>query len=294
MDEHRGQPNERAPGAEDRATGSKSAAAGAGKGAGGDKKRTAAGAKNDAAAGVKKQTAGRGKKRPPAGAKKRATARPKKWSRPNERFAFDLEHGGRCLVAGADEAGRGSLAGPIVAAAVCFDYAALSDPDFKALDRLTDSKQLQREEREALYGLILERACHVAVVACSAAGIDERGLHRCNIAALGAALEHLERRPQTAFTDGFRVPGCAVGHDALIGGDTRSAVVAAASIVAKVTRDRVMVRLHEQFPMYGFDHHVGYATPEHQEMITLHGVCHLHRRSFDAVSYRQLGLVFDA
>ncbi len=210
----------------------------------------------------------------------------------NERFAFDLERGGRGLVAGADEAGRGCLAGPLVAAAVCFDYAALTDADFEALRRLNDSKQLSRGQREVLYGLVLARARQVAVVACSAASIDERGLHPCNLAALGAALECLDPRPATAFTDGFAAPGCTVPHEAVIGGDTRSAAVAAASIVAKVTRDRVMVRLHEEFPAYGFARHVGYATAEHQEMITLHGVCHLHRLSFDAVSYRQLGLTF--
>jgi ribonuclease HII len=194
----------------------------------------------------------------------------------NERFAFDLERGGG-LVAGADEAGRGSLAGPLVAAAVCFDYAALTGADFDALERLNDSKQLTREARETLYDIVIGHARQVAVVACSAASIDERGLHRCNLRALGAALECLEPRPDRAF-------------EALVGGDTRSAAVAAASVIAKVTRDRVMLRLHEQYPVYGFARHVGYATAEHQEMITLHGVCHLHRRSFDAVSYRQLGL----
>ncbi len=86
------------------------------------------------------------------------------------------------------------------------------------------------------------------------------------------------------------MPDCTVPHEALIGGDTRSAAVAAASVIAKVTRDRVMLRLDAQYPAYGFARHVGYATAQHQEMITLHGVCHLHRRSFDAVSYRQLGL----
>jgi len=207
----------------------------------------------------------------------------------NARFAFDLERGGG-LVAGADEAGRGCLAGPLVAAAVCFDYAALTDADFEALERLNDSKRLTREARETLYGIVIGRARQVAVVACSAPSIDERGLHRCNLRALGAALECLEPRPDRAFVDGFAVPDCTVPHEALIGGDTRSAAVAAASVIAKVTRDRVMRRLDEQYPAYGFARHVGYATAEHQEMITRHGVCHLHRRSFDAVSYRQLGL----
>jgi ribonuclease HII len=193
-------------------------------------------------------------------------------------------------VAGADEAGRGCLAGPLVAAAVCFDYAALADAGFDALERLNDSKQLSREAREALYEVIIAHARQVAVVACSAASIDERGLQRCNLRALGAALECLGPRPDLAFVDGFAVPDCAVPHEALIGGDTRSAAVAAASVIAKVTRDRVMLRLDEQYPAYGFARHVGYATAEHQEMITRYGVCQLHRRSFDAVSYRQLGL----
>jgi len=207
----------------------------------------------------------------------------------NARFAFDLEQGGG-LVAGADEAGRGSLAGPLVAAAVSFDYASLTDGDFEVLERLNDSKQLTREARAELYAAIVGRARQIAVVAVSAATIDERGLHRCNVRALGAALEALRPSPDVAFTDGFAVPDCAVAHVALIGGDTRSAAVAAASVVAKVTRDRVMLRLDEDYPVYGFARHVGYATVEHQAMITRHGVCHLHRRSFDAVSYRQLGL----
>jgi ribonuclease HII len=216
----------------------------------------------------------------------------------NERFAFDLERCGAAasggyLVAGADEAGRGSLAGPLVAAAVCFDYTAWTNRDYRALDTLTDSKQLSEERREGLYAEVLRRARRVAVVAISPATIDERGLHVCNLRALGEALEALRIQPTTAFTDGFHVPSCALEHEAVVGGDGRSGAIAAASIVAKVTRDRVMHALHERYPSYGFDHNVGYATPFHQEMITEYGVCELHRLSFDAVCYRQLGLVFD-
>jgi ribonuclease HII len=215
----------------------------------------------------------------------------------NERFAFDLERCGAAasgghLVAGADEAGRGSLAGPLVAAAVCFDYEGWTNRDYRALDALTDSKQLAEELRESLYEEVIARAKRVAVVAFSPASIDERGLHICNLRALGAALEALRVKPAVAFTDGFPVAGCALEHEALIGGDGRSAAIAAASVVAKVTRDRVMHALHERYPAYGFEHNVGYATPFHQEMITRHGVCELHRLSFDAVSYRQLGLEF--
>lgn len=214
----------------------------------------------------------------------------------NERFAFDLE---RCAtsagrsVAGADEAGRGCLAGPIVAAAVCFDYAPWTDDDFAALSALTDSKRLAAPTRDALYPEVLRRARRVVVVARSSAAIDECGLQVCNLEALGEALEGACDPDGVAFVDGFALPGCAVAHEALVGGDLRSAAIAAASVVAKVTRDRVMRRLHEQYPQYGFDRHVGYATAFHQEMITVHGVCPLHRRSFDAVSYRQLGLSFE-
>ena len=220
----------------------------------------------------------------------------------NERFAFDLqrcaaETGGR-LVAGADEAGRGCLAGPIVAAGVCFDYAAWGDDDFAALAALTDSKRLAAAAREALYHEVLLRARRVVVVARSSAAIDERGLQVCNLEALGDALAGARQAAGAlrcvALVDGFALPRCAIAHEAVVGGDGRSAVIAAASIVAKVTRDRVMRRLHERYPRYGFDRHMGYATAYHQEMITRHGVCPLHRLSFDAVSYRQLGLTLDA
>jgi len=217
----------------------------------------------------------------------------------NERFAFDLEKCGVAAVgatghdlrvAGADEAGRGCLAGPLVTAGVCFDYAGWTDDDYAVLDGLTDSKRLTEAARECLYGAVLRRARRVVVVARSSAAIDERGLHVCNLEALGEALERARDEACVALVDGFALPSCSVPHEAIVGGDLRSAAVAAASVVAKVTRDRVMRRLHERFPHYGFDRHVGYATAYHQEMITLHGVCPLHRLSFDAVSFRQLGL----
>ena len=113
----------------------------------------------------------------------------------NQRFAFDLELAGRGRVAGADEAGRGCLAGPLVAAAVCFDFAALDDADYAALAGLDDSKRLTRARREALYGEILRRARQVVVVSCCAATIDRDGLHRCNLALLARAVEALRPRP---------------------------------------------------------------------------------------------------
>jgi ribonuclease HII len=211
--------------------------------------------------------------------------------RVNERFAFDLELAGRVTVAGADEAGRGCLAGPLVTAAVCLDYARLDDEDFEALEALDDSKKLTRERREQLYGEIVRRARQVTVVSCSPATIDGRGLHRCNLDGLGAALDALRPRPVVCLVDGFRLTGYGGAHRAVVGGDGKSAAIAAASIVAKVARDRLMLRLHERYPQYGFDQHVGYATAGHRHAIEMHGTCELHRMSFASVAYRQLDLL---
>ena len=211
----------------------------------------------------------------------------------NARFAFDLELAGRATVAGADEAGRGCLAGPLVAAAVSFDYAALDDADFAALDGLHDSKRVPKARRAALYDEILRRARQVVIVCCSAGTIDRDGLQRCNLGALARAVEGIVPEPGVTLVDGFALPGCRRAHQAIVGGDGRSAVIAAASVVAKVTRDRLMRRLHLSHPQYGFDRHVGYATAAHHDAIAAHGVCALHRLSFASVAYRQLGLTFE-
>ena len=214
----------------------------------------------------------------------------------NERFAFDLAAAGAdgAAVAGADEAGRGCLAGPIAAAAVCLDYAVLGEADLAALSGLDDSKRLTRPRREALYHEIVRLARQVVVVVFSPATIDRDGLHRCNLRGLARAIERLDPAPDVALVDGFRLPECAREHRAVVGGDRLSAAVAAASIVAKVTRDRVMCGLHETYPMYGFDRHVGYATAVHQEAICEHGVCELHRLSFASTAYQQFGLGVEA
>ena len=210
----------------------------------------------------------------------------------NERFAFDLAAAGAegAAVAGADEAGRGCLAGPLSVAAVCLDYAALGEADRAALSGLDDSKRLTRPRREALYDEIVRLARQVVVLLVSPATIDRDGLHRCNLRALARAIERLDPAPDVALVDGFRLPECGREHRGVVGGDRLSAAVAAASIVAKVTRDRVMYGLHESYPMYGFDSHVGYATAVHQAAICAHGVCELHRLSFASAAYRQLGL----
>jgi len=210
----------------------------------------------------------------------------------NRLFVFDVDQaeaaGCSPVVAGADEAGRGALAGPLVAAAVCFDYSDWRPEDYEALAGLNDSKQLKAERREALFSEIVPRARRIAVVLRSSFSIDERGLHRCNLDALAAALASLAPPPAVALVDGFALKGCCVPHQAVVGGDGRSAAVAAASIVAKVTRDRLMRRLHERYPQWRFDQHVGYATPEHHQAIVSFGLCVLHRRSFNSVAYQQL------
>jgi ribonuclease HII len=210
----------------------------------------------------------------------------------NQLFVFDADHalavGGPPVVAGADEAGRGALAGPLVAAAVCFDYSDWGLLDYETLDDLNDSKQIKPERREELFSEIVPRARRIAVVLRSPLSIDERGLHRCNLDALSAALASLTPPPAVCMVDGFALKDCCVPHQAVIGGDGRSAVVAAASIIAKVTRDRLMHRLHGRYPQWGFDEHVGYATPSHHEAIIAFGLCDLHRRSFNSVAYQQL------
>ena len=210
----------------------------------------------------------------------------------SEKFAFDLAAAGRdgAAVAGADEAGRGRLAGPIAAAAVCLDYAALDEAGREALSGLDDSKRLTRERREALYHHIVRLSRQVVVVLLSPATIDRDGLHRCNLRALRRCLELLDPAPDVALVDGFRLPGCACDHQAVVGGYRLSAAVAAASIIAKVTRNRVMRGLHDTYPEYGFDSHVGYATAVPQVAICEHGVCELHRLSFASVAYQQLGM----
>ena len=211
----------------------------------------------------------------------------------NARFDFDLGLCADGTVAGADEAGRGCLAGPLVAAAVCLDYARLGRADFAALADLDDSKKLSRSARAILYREILRRAHQVTVTCCSPRTIDNNGLHRCNLGALAAALAAITPTADVALVDGFRLPEDTAPHQAVIGGDGRSAAIAAASIVAKVTRDRLMIVMHERHPQYGFDRHVGYATRVHREAIAEHGVCELHRLSFASAAYDQLELKLD-
>lgn len=210
-------------------------------------------------------------------------------------FKFDREIGTR-LVAGADEAGRGCLAGPLVAAAVLFDVAALTPARIRALSELDDSKQHTAEARERLYPIVLALAARVSVVSRSARSIDSNGLHRTNLTALADALRRVSAdcggpEQVTRLVDGFSLPDLELPHRAVVGGDARSAAIAAASIVAKVTRDRFMHHADTLHPGWSFAQHVGYSTPEHREAILRLGPSPLHRMSFQSVAYAQLELI---
>ncbi len=205
-------------------------------------------------------------------------------------FTFDRALGSR-LVAGADEAGRGCLAGPLVAAAVLIDYESLSRSDRLALAGLHDSKQMDAERREEMYPAVLRAAARSSIVVRCVRGIDDRGLHVTNLEALASALERLRPASEaTCLVDGFSLRKCSVPHRAVVEGDGTSAAIAAASVLAKVTRDRYMHGIADQHPGWGFDEHVGYSTPEHRAAIERIGISPLHRRSFQSVAYSQLEL----
>jgi ribonuclease HII len=228
---------------------------------------------------------------PTASAPSKTVSGRRRLARSRRLFAFDRGLQSR-FVAGADEAGRGCLAGPLVAAAVLIDYERLSHADRRALAGLHDSKQMTVERRLEMFPSVLRAAARVCVVIRSAAGIDRRGLHVTNLEALSNALERLRPGEDTiSLVDGFALPRCAVPHRAVVQGDGTSAAIAAASVIAKVTRDRYMHEAAQEHPGWGFEEHVGYSTPEHRAAIDKLGISPLHRRSFQSVAYTQLGLV---
>ena len=204
-------------------------------------------------------------------------------------FAYDRALGHR-FVAGADEAGRGCLAGPLVAAAVLFDYEKLTLADLRALSALNDSKQHTEEGREELFPRVLRAAVRVAVTSRCVRGIDERGLHKTNLAALSDVLRRVGVEGSLCLSDGFPVPATGFEQRPVVGGDAISAAIAASSVIAKVTRDRFMRRMEERYPGWEFAAHVGYSTPEHRAAIERLGVSPLHRMSFQSMAYQQLAL----
>jgi ribonuclease HII len=226
---------------------------------------------------------------PASGASARRTAAARKRSSGRRLFAFDRRLGRR-WVAGADEAGRGCLAGPLVAAGVLFDIESLTTRELRSLSRLNDSKQHTHEVREELFPIVMRTAVKVCVVSRCARTIDARGLHKTNLAALRDALIGVGRPGCICLSDGFAVGDTGHEQRAIVEGDATSAAIAAASIVAKVTRDRYMRRADELHPGWEFAAHVGYSTPEHRDAIQRLGVSPLHRLSFQSTAYQQLVL----
>ena len=200
---------------------------------------------------------------------------------------FDRKHGAR-FVAGVDEAGRGSLAGPLVVAGVLLDYACLRDHRVRPLAQLNDSKQLTPAERQELFRAVVGCAAKISVRIFSAREIDRNGLHRSNLAGMRSALWSLAPPAELCLVDGFRLGPTAPPHTAVVDGDTKSAAIAAASIVAKVVRDRAMRRMDAVFPHYGFSSHVGYITPGHSAVVRQRGPSSIHRRSFQALCYADI------
>jgi ribonuclease HII len=197
-----------------------------------------------------------------------------------------LARAGFAPVAGIDEAGRGACAGPLVVAAVVLDPARI-----RRIRGLADSKLLTPVAREDAYAEVLRWALDWHVVVIDVEQIDATGLHVCNVAGMRRAFAGLRCQPGYVLTDGFPVRGLGVPALAVWKGDRVTASVAAASVVAKVSRDRMMRDLHERYPLYGFDRHKGYNTDEHERALAEHGPCPAHRYSF--VNVRAVALPQD-
>lgn len=199
-----------------------------------------------------------------------------------------------CLkLAGIDEAGRGPLAGPVIAAAITAPPALCEKLFSGPWKKLTDSKRLTDKMRRAFFLSIHETSgVSFGMGRCEPDEIDSLNILRATHLAMARALDALPERPDRALVDGLPVKGLYVEHEAIVGGDGKSLLIAAASILAKVTRDDEMLKLDSQFPGYGFAAHKGYGTREHMDALRRLGPCPIHRQSYDPV--RQLGLNLEA
>lgn len=195
---------------------------------------------------------------------------------PSEEFEGEARSRGYRFIAGLDEAGRGPLAGPVVAAAVLL-------PRRCRLPGLNDSKQISESERNRLFAEIVRRATGVGIGAATEAEIDRLNILEASRLAMRRALDALPLRPDFVLLDAVTLSGLSIPQRAIIKGDGLSCSIAAASIVAKVTRDRLMVEYHRWYPHYNFAEHKGYGTPEHLHLLRAHGPCPIHRRSFAPV-----------
>ena len=192
-----------------------------------------------------------------------------------EQRALDWDTVG--LVAGVDEAGRGPLAGPVVAAAVILD-------DLKPIKGLNDSKKLSEKRREKLYDEILANALCCSIAEASVEEIDQFNILQATLVAMRRAVDGLRLKPVKVLVDGNRLPVLDVRAEAIVQGDALVPAISAASILAKVHRDRLCAQLHAQYPQYGFDRHKGYGTAEHLQALAEHGPSPWHRSSFAPVA----------
>jgi len=189
-------------------------------------------------------------------------------------FLFDAESFPEAkYLCGADEAGRGPLAGPVFAAAV------ILDPD-KPIADINDSKKLTEKKRELLFDEITEKALAYSIQMISPAEIDEINILAASMKAMKLSVEALDITPDMVIVDGNKTPALALPVKAIVKGDAKSACIAAASVLAKVSRDRYMMEMHQKYPQYCFDKHKGYPTKLHYEMIAEHGISEIHRKTF--------------
>ena len=191
-------------------------------------------------------------------------------------FKGDLSFSALGLIAGVDEAGRGPLAGPVVAAAVMLD-------ELAPIKGLNDSKKLGPRTRERLFDEIRAKALCCCIAEASVEEIDRLNILQATLLAMRRAVDGLRLKPHKVLVDGNRLPPLKVAAQAIVQGDAKVRAIAAASILAKVHRDRLCLALHEQYPQYGFDAHKGYPTPAHLAALREHGACSQHRRSFAPV-----------
>lgn len=181
-------------------------------------------------------------------------------------------------ICGVDEAGRGPLAGPVVAAAVVI-------PPNLIIEGLDDSKKLSASDRDAMFERIVDLELDCAVGIMNSETIDSLNIHRASLMAMRKAVRELAREPDFILVDGrFAVPNLNVPQCSIVGGDAQTQSIAAASIIAKVTRDRIMLQYQQMYPDYSFASHKGYPTPTHFEELKQHGACGIHRRSFRPVA----------
>ena len=178
-------------------------------------------------------------------------------------------------LAGVDEAGRGACAGPLVIASVI-----LHDPFAEDLEAVRDSKDVSEKERENLFELLVEKAAAISTIIVPPAEVDERGVHAANLDGMRRAVQGLSITPAYVLTDGYAIDGLGIANLAVWKGDQVAHCISAASIIAKVTRDRIMRELDTQYPNYGFAKHKGYITAAHTKALNQHGPCIEHRRSF--------------